>query len=139
MYFGPDGNIEPVDGLYNKETNKGKNNKLVSFIDTLSELVKDYHKNQSVIEECNKNIRECNGCYTEDEVSGDLVRTDIKCWINEFELFTEEDCEESKSVNEDKLASYKQRQQKIHKELNNLSEIMRIYGKIEWNRAKEGK
>lgn len=97
LYFGPDDDESDeikANNLYDKKTNKGKNDQLVKFVDELFNELRTYHSNHSAFE--NKSIKE-----------------------------SIEKCERDK--------------RKTIKDLQDFSEAMRIYEKIEWKRAKEGK
>ena len=97
LYFGPDGGDSSV-SLLNTNSNKGKNDALILFIDGLIDVMNICDTNNSMILEA------------EDE--------DTKIKLSERWL---------------------EARNSAYQKLGHLSNIMRIYLKLEWSQAKEGK
>lgn len=142
LYFGPDedSSIETsANDLLDKKTNKGKNNKLVLFINDLCLDLEKYHSSHLSIKSCNEELSKCNSCYIYNPENDEEEKA-YNCIKDEYYTrYNEEDCKNKRTSLEEKAKHYKGIQQDILTNLQKLSEIMRIYGKIEWNRAKEGK
>ena len=69
----------------------------------------------------------------------DMIKK-YRCEKDEYGTpFNEEDCIKRQNKLRENIKEHEEFEQNILTKLQNLSEIMRIYGKIEWNRAKEGK
>jgi hypothetical protein len=140
LYFGPDddGSQEILaNDLLDKKTNKGKNDQLVLFVDNLYSNLKKYHKNHSDIKTYEDKDFECASCESYNEECGEKV---YSCVRSDYQvLFDDDDCKKRQTDIDIALKKYKAFEQDILTSLQKLSEIMRIYGKIEWNRAKEGK
>jgi len=138
LYFGPDddGLKETIaKDLLDKKTNKGKNDQLVSFVNELFSNMRQYHYNDLYLKSCTKELSECSKCYFYEE--------EIKvynCVKDEYDTqFDEEDCTRFKTEKRESFKSCSAINQNMLTNLQQLSEIMRIYAKIEWNRAKHGK
>ncbi len=141
LYFGPDDDDDPyktlTDDLYDRETNKGKNDKLDLFIKNLISDLNQYHINHSFIEYYDKKRMECSICDAKNEESDEKVRA---CQKDEYGTPYElEDCIKEMDALNESLKEYRAFERKVLTSLQDLSEIMRIYIKIVWNRAKEGK
>ena len=134
LYFGPDSNndkLPKADNLLDVETNKGKNDMLVSFINDLYLKLFPYPYHDSTHQKNNKFLSQCYNCQYEDV-------EEQKCEKDEHGTkYTKEDCELA-------IERYKKiiEECEIYKrdtatKLEEFSEIMRIYMKIEWDRAKK--
>jgi len=140
LYFGPDSGApsEEKTDLYDKTTNRGKNDQLVSFIDDLYSDIEGYHRNRSSLEFHRKQQLECYSCYFYGSDIDDYQNKEIKCVKDEYDTpFTEEDCEERKKLLETLINEYSNGERKLFADLRDLSEIMRIYMKNEWSHVKK--
>lgn len=139
LYFGPDdddSNEKKANGLFDETTNKGKNNNIVSFVNKLYTNMKSYHSNHSYIESTKKEISKCNDCEVYDEETN-TIYMNYRCIKDEyFTPFDEDDCKAEKEKKKNTLDEYVSFEKGVQDDIQILSEIMRIYGKIEWNRAK---
>ncbi|MBU3227358.1 hypothetical protein [Clostridium algidicarnis] len=142
LYFGPDDDDSKetlANDLFDKKTNKGKNNKFVSFVNSLYSDLSTYHQNHSLLKNYEKDINKCNLCYSHNEENYEVQEV-YKCQKDEYgTLFNEEDCTEYITRLKEHIKNHMEIERKILTNLQDLSEFMRMYGKIEWNRAKEGK
>lgn len=142
LYFGPDDDFSEeiiANNLFDKKTNKGKNNKLVSFVEELYPDMSKYHKNLSDIEYYKEKLRKCKKCLIYDEEKGEFMRT-FDCPKDEYDTpLNEEDCTSHINELEENIRKHTEIKENTFEKLQKLSEIMRIYIKIEWNRAKKGK
>jgi len=142
LYFGHDGDSsEPnISRLLDGEINKGKNNLLVLFIDELFLSLEKYHCNHSFLESYRKDLQRCNSCYSYNEEIDDSPQKVYICEKDQYgTLFTEDDCNLYKIQKKEAISEYVKYESDLLSKLRNLSDIMRIYLKIEWNIAKEGK
>lgn len=140
LYFGPDDDPNEIltNDLFDKKTNKGKNNQIVSFVDKLYLNINHYHEIHSSIERFKKELGKCDSCCHYDEENGEFKG--YNCTKDEYGTpFNDDDCEESKRKLNENIKNNQASEQDILRNLQELSEIMRIYGKIEWTRAKKGK
>ena len=143
LYFGPDEEagsyIAQVD-LLDISTNKGKNNRLVDFVNTLVNETLEFHRNKDEIADCRKELNRCSGCYDMNDTQDDYEKVRYECVKDEYgTCFNEEDCREHEDSYKQKENNALRRNETVNLKLQQLSEIMRIYGKIEWKRAKENK
>lgn len=144
LYFGhDDDNFSEetimADDLFNKKTNKGKNNKLVSYINKLHSGMSKYHANHSYIKIRSEDLNKCYSCSTYNSENSNITK-EYNCTKDiEGTPFNEEDCKKHRYIIKEDIKRYKEIEDNILKLLQDLSEIMRVYLKIEWSRSKEGK
>lgn len=140
LFFGPDDDsiskIIATD-LFDKRTNKGKNNLLVEFINKLHSDVTQCLRNCESLSNYKKQRNQCYQCLSKE--TGEIDPEKISCQTDEYTYFTISDCEKNKKYLNDKIETLQKFELSLSVRLNELSEIMRIYCKIEWNKAKEGK
>lgn len=135
LYFGPDGDgIEQnkFNNILDKQTNNAKNDSIVELINIICVQIKKYHEARKKLNDCYEKLGECARCENENE------NKQYFCENNDYgDKFSDEQCasfKENIHLEETKNASIIQ---ELHKNLNKLSEAMRIYLKIEWNSAKK--
>lgn len=139
LYFGPDNNLSDeilAENLLDRQTNKGKNDNLVKYINDLFEIIKKYHPNISSIKTLIVEQSKCSECEHLKKHNGGEK---YNCEKEECTPFNEEDCAKTQKYYKEKLEESRSLVQSVNGDLQKLSEIMRIYLKIEWNRAKERK
>lgn len=133
LYFGPekiDVGEKVADNLFDRDTNYGKNDMLVSFIEKLVSDIHLYHYYSDCIKNAERQIAECAEC------ENSCIK--IKCEKNEYgEEFNEEDCRMIKNLKYEEISTNRNKLDLILNDIRNLSEIMRIYCKLEWERAKK--
>lgn len=140
LYFGPDNDstAEAATDLHDKKTNKGKNDLLVKFIEELHSDLRMYHSKKLEQERSRKSYAECMSCQNpEDEED---ARIAANCYKNEFfDQYTAEECSQNIKSASDNIQEIEKFNCNLFSRISELSEIIRIYGKLEWNRAKGGK
>lgn len=128
LYFGPDSKstIEQQD-ILNLETNEAKNNEIVDLINTIFEQAKKYFSNKELqlryVDKVNQCI-ECEETYFDDGVY--LCQQTID----------KDGCKERQKGIMDSLNDCEQEDKNFLNNIDLLSEAMRIYLKLEWNKAK---
>lgn len=141
LYFGPDdiSSEKLASDLTDLETNSGKNNQIVAFVDEFCLKLNNYHTNHSQLVVHQKNIIDCNSCNIYDEETGECT-IKYSCIKDEYgTLFDDNDCINRKNRLKKSFEECKVIEQEILSSLHKLSEIMRIYLKNEWKFAKKGK
>ncbi len=140
LYFGPDDDSsskEIAKDLVDRNTNKGKNNLLVEFVEKLhSDIIQFMYYRELQIDYKNDRSK-CYQCLSGE--TGEIDETKIYCQKDEYTVFTVDDCKEFQNNIDGKIKSVKNFGIDLLSRLQELSEIMRIYCKIEWKKAKEGK
>ena len=143
LYFGPEQNISNVKTeLADTATNAGKNDKVVAFLINLSNDFTKYYKNLQNGILTNTEAR-ANRATTElpDNVLGinfqEEVKVDGQTYTDiEYDIVPEAERNVEKVYSElDKIRAFND---SLDKKLNELRDIMRIYLKIEWAKAKKG-
>lgn len=140
LYFGPDYNAtaQETTDLYDKETNEGKNDLIVAFIEKLHSDLRVYHIKQLERERCLKTYSECMSCQNSEDEEGRRIK--LNCEKDEYGTrFTPQECNEIINNAKKGMDEIDQFNRQLFSGISALSEIIRIYGKIEWNRAKGGK
>lgn len=138
LYFGPDGHgsdQKKATDIFDEKTNDAKNGLIVGLINDIYGQIIRYHHEQKLLDNCRKELAKCAEC--ENGQTDKQTDKQYVCKINEYEKFSENDClnfkdKISKEVEESNTAI-----RRLSENLNNLSEAMRIYLKIEWDRAKK--
>lgn len=124
--------------LLDNKTNKGKNDSLVLFVEKLYSNLQTYHKNQLLICDHSEKINQCTSCNLKHKNTGERPYSCIRP-SDKTEFMNEMHCELEYKDLKGRLCEYKKDERKVFDDLLKLSEIMRTYIKIEWNRAKESK
>lgn len=139
LYFGPDKKDDSdreVD-LFNPDINDEKNDKLIVFVNNLVKQLKKYHYYKSINKQVRQERAKCTECDFYKEQNG---ARKYECPKDEYDnLLSEEDCIAKQKMNELKKQHYENYIQEVNGKLRDLSEIVRIYAKIEWDIAKDGK
>ena len=130
LYFGPDNdgsNEVMACDLYDKKTNKGKNDKIVLFVDDLYNEMVSYHFNRISADRCRKELAKCSEC---EYMNNEGERESYLCQKDEYTYYNKEDCERMKREQSEGLECYNKNMLFASTHIQNLSEIMRIYGKL---------
>lgn len=128
LYFGPDtkSTIEQQD-ILNLGTNEAKNNEIVDLINTIFDQAKKYFSNKELqimyVDKLNQCI-ECEDTYIDDGIY--LCQQTID----------QDECKERQKGIMDSLNDCEQENKDFLNNIDLLSEAMRIYLKLEWNKAK---
>lgn len=134
LYFGPDSQInekEKAKNLFDEKNNHAKNAMIIELINEINSRIPKYRKIKIDIKEKRKNLADCARC------EGDSSAKQYICVTDEYgSKFTETECNYFKSYADKKLSEYYSECQKLHQCIKTLSESLRIYLKLEWNRAK---
>lgn len=133
LYFGPDNtNNQTTTDIFDPKTNSNKNEKIVELINNIYEGIKYYKIAYNNIKKFRQLLGECSSCENLRRVREDY----FKCDKDAYGKFTQSDCEKNQS----QYTLDRNKNQKIvytlNQNLKKLCESMRIYLKIEWNRAK---
>lgn len=131
LYFGPDGkNIAEINdvSIFDPLTNDGKNRLIIQLINEINELIRKYSFLICELRKAQKELLVCELCKNEGQE---------RCDSNEFgDKFSEDECLEKKNKNR-KIQNEKRDQIiKLSGDLYKLTDVMRNYLKIEWERAK---
>ncbi|WP_373263012.1 hypothetical protein [Hungatella hathewayi] len=134
LYFGPDGNgADPnkASNILDEQTNNAKNNLIVDLINTICNQIKNYHREEESLK-YNKELRSnCSRCESE------MENKQYLCETNKYgDKFSEDNCVAYKKELDSKISASYNTIYELYKNINILSETMRIYLKIEWNSAK---
>lgn len=121
LYFGPDSKKinantdkgEVRDILLNPETNDGKNQHIVKFLDELMGMIDNYNKAKISYSKEKRNIAKSINVQ-------EYEKTDIK----------------EKEITKESLEKYTEARKALQKKLVMLRDIMRIYLKLEWTKVK---
>lgn len=148
LYFGPDISGENNDNikidLMNQENNIGKNEEIVKYITDLFDKIYNYYfdtkvgKLQFLSERVHSTLEDVRNNPIGQEYLGIIsdsegYEEDVYRPINDPELV-------AKAENARKeLSDYVAKKDTIYKNIDTLRDYIRIYLKIEWNKAKEGK
>lgn len=140
LYFGPDNDstAQATTDLHDKKNNEGKNDLLVKFIEELHSDLRMYHKKQLERKNYRKVYSECMSCKNSESMESASIAA--HCAKDEYGTpFTTQECDEKISNASSQISQIDQFNRNLFSRISELSEIIRIYGKIEWNRAKGGK
>ena len=131
LYFGPDGkNIEDINNVSISDpfTNDGKNELIIQLIDEINELINMYPAVIYELKEANKELLDCDICKIEGKE---------RCPSNEYgDKFSDNECFEYRSKYYKIKCENSNKKIKLYGDLHKLTDVMRKYLKIEWNRAK---
>lgn len=139
LYFGPDkkDDSDSTIDLFDKKINEGKNEELIIFVNNLVEELKNYQFYKSINKQVRQERAKCTEC---DWYRDEKGARKYECPKDNYDTpFSEEDCKTKQNENESKYQQYKKYIQEVNGKLRDLSEIVRIYAKIEWDIAKDGK
>lgn len=132
LYFGPDEENGTACDLMNKETNNGKNEKIVELIKTIADGAPAYMmKKQWILNEHNT-VEHCRQCKESDDI---YESCEIIVGVPNEDI--EDECR--RHLNEALLNEqrYLRENEEFKKNITEFAEAMRIYLKIEWNRTKK--
>lgn len=133
LYFGPDKHPDTNIDLFNPTSNVSKNENIVKFIKNICENAPAYFLRQTFIEDYHNNILHCNSC----KASSDMYES---CNIIDASMSNaekEKSCTAQINNYLKKIQDLRQENQKFKDNIQYFAEIMRIYLKLEWERAKE--
>lgn len=128
LYFGPDtkSTIEQQD-ILNLETNEAKNNEIVDLINTIFEQAKDYFANEEGLQKCIDDLSECNACQESSYHS--------QMYLCGHQREPDE-CHDIMERLDEIIEEYERDNKEFRHNIGLLTEAMRIYLKLEWNKAK---
>lgn len=132
MYFGPDEENGTTCDLMNKNTNTGKNEKIVELIKEIADGASAYMVKQQWILNAHGRMVHCKECrnsaeiYETCEIIKDIDDSKIDEVCNKY--VDDAALEEQRYIREN---------QQFKDKITYFAEIMRIYLKIEWNRTKK--
>lgn len=143
LYFGPDGNnsnSKKAKGILDKDTNNGKNELIVQSIQNIVKEFKNYTDARYEMEKNRSTALYCDLCDLE-RIENRRLDPICECQDEDGGVypFTDNDCEEVKLKTKEKENKYSDLEKDMKAKLENLSEAMRIYLKIEWNKTKNRK
>ena len=148
LFFGPDKDknseskkIAVTSDLFDTTTNKGKNDFIVEYLNELSKMM-DWHVDCTSRNEF-KILQERYSMFLEKAPDHVISYKEIPVETDEgIQYSTEFEYDDIFAENihsaENQVNAYMGKLKDISKALQDLSEIIRIYGKLEWERAKEG-
>lgn len=137
LYFGPDGiekNKMKAQDICDRETNNTKNEMIVVLIDKLFDQLSAYFLNESNYKKYHKSLVKCIAC--ENAENGKIFSCQKECYEGEIIYFTEDNCKALQADNKKIENSCVERRNNMFNNINLLTEVMRIYLKIEWNNTK---
>lgn len=132
-----------TDDILDKETNNGKNDLIVRFLIELSNDFVTYYKNVSskVLLQAERRLDSVSR-RLQDNITGiesyEEIKIEEKSHTNIEYKYNPEDEKEYEEA-QTKVAEMRRFNEELNKKLEKLRDIMRIYLKIEWNKAKKGK
>lgn len=135
LYFGPDKAKSDNIDLLNENDNDFKNMHMVKLINDIYFGCENYFLNQMKMKTCNDIDSKCKACSD----SADLYE---RCDIYNRKLSSEEqekECKKYISENQMKCEHAGVENLQLFSNIDKLTNAMRIYLKIEWNRTKERK
>lgn len=132
LYFGPD-TVRPgkkmAKDIWDKTTNAGKNEDIVNFINKIYKQIKTYFTHKYEYETCCDALRHCDRCK-----HGECT----KCESNEYhDVYTREECDKKITRLKKSRNEAKKEIDSLQKNIELLSEAMRIYLKEEWRLTKD--
>lgn len=139
LYFGPDDDNSTevrASDLLDRQTNKGKNDLIVKHVDNLINVLVQYYDMRAEIKRKEQRIINFSSCY-EDGEDGEFIPMSIP--KNEHDYYDEKECKNEIERLREEIEKDTKWINQLFNDIDKLSEMIRIYGKIEWNRAKEGK
>jgi len=140
LYFGPDGieeNKKKAQDVCDRSTNNAKNEMIVALINKLFDQLKAYFLNESEYKRYHTGLVDCIAC--ENSENGKIISCEKDCYEGEMIYFTEDDCKVFQEEYKKGEKSCVERRNDLFNNINLLTEVMRIYLKIEWNYTKNRK
>lgn len=146
LYFGPENNemVDDFSVLECTETNNGKNDVLVQYLSSLFVEFNEYYKNTSrdvlsIIKSHRKDL-------WDDMINKPIDKIPIAPYITpdgeeieQYEPVWDEGLQQKVKECDMQINSYYKQISVLENKLEELRNYMRIYLKLEWNKAKEGK
>lgn len=143
LYFGPDEIKEEIleensDIILDENTNEGKNNYIVIFLEKVLTDIDDYYKRKycGEVQRLKFEIDNLKNKYPLVE-TGEMIANDEDGSLINIKNYPKEYFEEKNKLEED--LNKLQNSEEVLNDIKKIREILRIYLKIEWNIAKKGK
>lgn len=133
LYFGPDKHPDANVDLFNPTSNVSKNENIVKFIKNICENAPAYFLRQTFIEDYRNDISHCKNCKASSDIYESCNIIDTSMSNDEIE----KSCTDRIDNCLKKIEYLRQENQKFKDNIQDFAEIMRIYLKLEWERAKE--
>lgn len=115
--------------IFDLLTNNGKNELIIQLINEIHELIKIYPAMIYELKEADKELLSCEVCKYERKE---------RCPRNDYgDKFSDDECLEHKRKYHKIKCEKNNKIIKLHEDLYKLTDVMRKYLKIEWNRAKK--
>lgn len=138
LYFGHDDinfNNKAQD-IFDKNSNNAKNEMVIKLINDISHQLRDYFFNKNMLDEAQKRQVNCLDCESPEKSPKTYICTK-EGYDGDILYFDEDDCKEyKKEINQNKEI-YSDNIEALQSNINKFTEAMRIYLKLEWNRAKK--
>ncbi len=133
LYFGPDKHPNREADLFNQTSNISKNDHIVKLIENISKNASAYFQKENDIENYRNSILLCQNC----KASSDIYEhcNIINDSMSENEV--EKSCNNHIDNYLNKIDNLRQENQAFKNSIQDFTKIMRIYLKLEWNRAKD--
>lgn len=133
LYFGPDEDPDTKVDLFNRTSNASKNENIVKFIKNIYENASAYFLRQADIEDYYNYISHCQSCTASSDIyeSCDIINAKM----SQAEI--EKSCKSQIDNYRAEIDDLRQKNKKFKDDIQDFTEIMRIYLKHEWTRAKE--
>lgn len=133
LFFGPDKHTNADVNILDKSSNESKNEQIVKLIKKIYEESAVYYLKKQWIEEAQIRVDLCQQCKKGDDVYRGCGTYDE----NISEESQSKKCSSDLQYNLEEIHKYACENNELLGDLSTLTEVMRIYLKIEWNRAKE--
>lgn len=133
LYFGPDEHSDTVVDLFNPTSNVSKNENIVEFIKNISGNASGYFFREATIETYLDFISPCHNCKASSDIYENCNIIDTSMSEDEIKKC----CNEHIGYYLARIKTLRQENQKFRDDIQRFTEIMRIYLKLEWKRAKE--
>lgn len=140
LYFGPDGiedGQKKAQDICDRSTNDAKNDMIVALINKLFDQLKAYFLNESEYKRYHTELVKCIAC--ENSEDGKKISCEKDFFEGEIIYFTEDDCKIFQEEFKKGERSCFERRNDLFNNINLLTEAMRIYLKLEWNKTKNRK
>lgn len=143
LYFGPDKQKEEDREPLNKNSNEGKNDEIVTFLSGLNEKFNEYYKIvlEDKKEKLNKGLAEVKkelDIFTNQFIKCDCEGNEIYITKDDDDIEYEHDLINDLSLAKNEVYKYDLYINELQNQLLYFRNIIRIYLKIEWNKAKNG-
>lgn len=134
LYFGPDKKYNVDVDILNRITNESKNEKIVKLIKEIYGGASVYFMKKRLINEYHNSILECEKCKDSSEMYESCKIVNARnVSYDEMDMR----CKGYKENNLQMKQKYIRENNELINKLTQLTEVMRVYLKVEWNRAKE--